>query len=189
MSRLTNYFGPHRLIPDSYRSGGYNPGVPYPYSALPIRDAEHIYDAEEIISGPPHGSIPFNPQGAIPLPTAASGDVTVLSITVPLGYDGVILGQYNDYVPSPQGAPNLFEQGGGDIEWRVSADGRWVKDCGRILVTLGKADSLSTIHGGILLRSRNVVKYVVYAPNGSGVLTPGVGNIACGLHGYFWPRK
>lgn len=163
--------------------------LPYPFELTDLdpRSDEHVYE-EEVVAGPPPGSYVFDPSALIPLPASADGDVTVFSIKVPLGFDGVILGQYHEYLPNPA-APTPFVQGSGDIEWRIWIDGRYAADCGQMLVQLGKTSSLSPIHGGILLKSRNEVRYIVAAPNGSGALSPGIGNIAAGLHGYFYPRK
>lgn len=145
-------------------------------------------DAPEINIGPPYGARAFNPSGSIPLPAAADGDVTVFEWRVPPAYDAVILGQYHAYIPSPLAIVNPFVEGSGDIEWRVWVDGRYAPDCGQMIVQMGTTRGLSPIAGGIQLRSNNLVRYVVYAPNSSGVLSAGLGSISAGLHGYLYPR-
>lgn len=149
-------------------------------------------DAEEIGQGPPTGSIPFNPTGQVPLPGPLNGDVIIFSTRVPLGYDGIILGQFHGYYPIPV-APgpitSVFVEGSGDIRWRVAVAARFAKDCGDITVTLGTIRTLSTIAGGIQVRSGDLLQYIVNVPNTSGSLAPGVGSILAGLHGWFWPRK
>lgn len=138
------------------------------------------------IIAPPKGAIHFNPPGVIPLPAAASGDVEVFTMKVPIGYDGVITGQFNVFT---QG----WAEGSGDLIWRVLVYDpiipRYLRDCGQILVTLGSVARYQTVHGGLLVRSGNTIAYIVNAPNTFGSLPPaGTGNIICGLHGYIWPR-
>lgn len=139
------------------------------------------------INAPPKQSVTFNPIGVIPLPDAASGDVTVLTMKVPIGYDGIITGQFNVYT---QG----FAEGSGDLIWRVLVYDpslpRYLKDCGQIIVTLGQVNKYQTIPGGLLVRSNNTVVYVCNAPNVTGGLPPaGTGSIICGIHGHLWPRR
>jgi hypothetical protein len=152
-----------------------------------MRSDEHIYNAEEVISGPPAGSIPFTPFGSVLLPATSAGDVTVFTERVPLGYDGVILGQMQGY--SAPLLPSPYVSGSGDIVWRVAVDGRYVRDCGNMIVELGSIRTMSSVVGGLQLRSGNVISYIVYVPNITGALTPGIGDIVCGLFGYFYPRK
>jgi hypothetical protein len=148
-------------------------------------------DDDEMIPGAPGGSLAFNPSGQVVLPTAASGDNTIFQFTVPVGYDGIILGQFHGYYRRPFAGilPPAFIEGSGDIVWRISANGRFLRDCGNMLVSLGTIQSQSPVAGGLQLRSQDLVKYVVNAPNTSGTLAPGQGSIVAGLHGYFWPRK
>lgn len=147
-------------------------------------------DAEEIPTGPPPGAITLNPNGSTPLPTAIAGDVTIFSFRVPIGYDGIILGQFHGYVYSPVGPGSNFVEGSGDIIWRISINvSRYARDCGAMLVSLGSIRSESPIPGGIWLKSGDLVRYIVNAPNLSGSLNPGQGSILAGCHGYFWPRK
>lgn len=130
----------------------------------------------------PPGWITFNPVKAVPLPAPGDGNVVVLSFRVPYGYDGAILAQYHSYTLG-------FTEGGGDIQWRVRADGRYLRDMGDMEVTIGSPKQLSPVYGGLQLRSGNLVEYVVSAPNTSGLLPPpGTGNILAGLHGIFYPR-
>ncbi len=130
----------------------------------------------------PPGWITFNPVKTVPLPAPGDGDVVVLSFRVPYGYDGAILAQFHGFT---QG----FTEGSGDIQWRIRADGRYLRDCGDMELTIGSPKQLSPVYGGLQLRSGNLVEYVVSAPNTSGLLPPpGTGTILTGLHGLFYPR-
>lgn len=128
----------------------------------------------------PTGWRVFNPVGVLSLPAPSAGDVVVFSFRVPYGYDGVITAQYHSYTLG-------FSEGSGDLAWRVRADGRYLRDCGDMEVSLGNPKQLSPVNGGLQLRSGNLVEYLVSAPNTSGLLPPG-GNILAGLHGFFYPR-
>lgn len=146
---------------------------------------------EEVPMGPPEGAIAFNPTGQLPLPTAASGDNVIFTFHFPWGYDGVILGQYQGYygvVLNPP-IPATFVEGSGDIAWRLSVAGRFARDCGNMLVSLGSIRNMAPIAGGLQIRSENIIQYIVAAPNLSGTLAPGLGNIVAGIHGWMWPRK
>lgn len=139
------------------------------------------------IIAPPKGAIHFNPSGVIALPAAASGDVEVFTMKVPIGYDGIITGQFNTF---SQG----WAEGSGDLIWRVLVYDpivpRYLRDCGQIIVTLGQVNIYQTVPGGLLIRSGNTVAYVVNAPNTFGSLPPaGTGNIIAGLHGWLWGRR
>ena len=130
----------------------------------------------------PKGGVTFNPAGVLPLPAPIDGDVVVSSFRVPLGFDGIVLGQYHTYTDS-------FTDGSGDLVWRVRVDGRYLKDCGEMLVIMGNPQTLSPVYGGLQLRSNNLVEYLVSAPNGGGSLPPpGTGNVLAGLHGWLYPR-
>jgi len=139
--------------------------------------------ARSWVEAPP-GAVTFNPDRAIPLPDPASVNVVVLSFRVPIAYDGILLAQYHGY----RGA-GTFVEASGDIIWRVSANGRYLRDMGNMQVSIGSPQTLSPCPGGLWLHSGDLVEYVVSAPNGSGALPlPGQGFILAGLHGWFWPR-
>lgn len=132
----------------------------------------------------------FNPVNAIPLPAPTDGEVVVLSEVVPIGYDGMLLAQFHGYIQSPSGTSlSSFTEGSGDIAWRITSNDRYLKDCGNMLVSIGSTQRLSPIYGGIRVRSGDTITYRVQVYNLSGLLTPGLGSIIAGLHGFFYPRK
>jgi len=145
------------------------------------RKLECFLTDERAWTDAPAGFRTFNPGGAIPLPLPAAADVVIFSFRVPLGYDGMILGQFHGFTGD-------FTEGSGDLEWRVRVNGRYLKDMGQMLVSIGSNRTLSPVYGGLQLRSKNLVEYLVFAPNLSASLDPS-GNIIAGLHGYVWPRK
>lgn len=131
----------------------------------------------------PAGAIVFNPEDALPLPAPAAGLVSIFSFRVPFGYDGVILGQYHAFTQD-------FNEGSGDLTWRIRANGRYLRDTGNMRSTIGTSRTVSPCPGGLWVQSGNLIEYLVDAPNTGGSLPfPGVGNVLAGLHGYFYPRK
>lgn len=145
---------------------------------------------EEVPMGPPEGALAFNPTGQVALPTPLAGDTTIFTFRIPWGYDGVILGQYHGYFNVISAPPvPTFVEGSGDITWRLSIAGRFGRDAGNMLVSIGSSRNMSPIAGGLQVRSENIIQYIVAAPNTSGTLTPGLGNIIAGLHLWVWPRR
>jgi len=150
--------------------------------ACGAKPACFLVDERDWVEQVSSGSVAFNPVGTIPLPDPADGDVVIFSFHVPLGYDGIILGQFHGFTGD-------YTQASGDLAWRIKVDGRYLRDCGNMLVSIGSSRQLSPIAGGLQLRSDNVVEYIVAAPNTGGSLPlPGQGNIIAGLHGWIYPR-
>lgn len=130
----------------------------------------------------PVGAIQFNKSKPIPLPAPASGDVVVASTRVPFGYDGILTGHFHLFT-------QLFDEGAGDILWRIRVNGRYLRDMGQMLFSMGDIQHLSPCPGGLWLLSGNLVEYVVSAPNTGGSLpVPGQGQVIAGLSGWFFPR-
>ena len=124
----------------------------------------------------------FGHPSSITLPAANATDTVVQSFLVPLGYDGVIAAPVNLYTGMG------FQEGSGDLTWRIKINQRWAKDYGAITTQLG---SLTTpyynANSQILLQSGQLVQYLVNRSVASlGNLNGG--RIICGLFGWFWPR-
>lgn len=126
----------------------------------------------------------------------ASGDtlVSVLSFTVPIGYDGII-----DTVicgVTPNGAtPSGFVEGSGTLAWRVAADAininniRWLRDLGNILFSYGSLTiPIPTPNSSLRVYSGDLIAfYADFFSTGMGVLDPGA-TVVCGLSGWFYSR-
>lgn len=126
----------------------------------------------------------FNPVKGIPLPAAGAGDITIFSVQVPDGYDGIILAHFHS-VQLPSGSQ--FLEGSGDLAWRLSADGRYLRDMGNMLEQQGQPRFYDPVPGGFYVRTKNTIVYTVSNANVSGTL-PATGQIVAGLHGWFFPR-
>ncbi len=129
---------------------------------------------------PSHGFIEFSPLDSLALPAVGAADATVVTMPVPEGYDGII-----KYIV------NTFEGGGfvsgsGDILWRITADGRPVRNFSAINSRRGTTSEQWKLVAGIRIFSGQTIEYVVnHAANPA--LT-GADTI-CGFTGYFYPIK
>jgi hypothetical protein len=124
----------------------------------------------------------FSKISSIALPAADGTDNLVVSFVVPTGYDGVIISNVNEYTGTG------FQEGSGDLVWRVQLNRRWVKDYGAITTTIGSlVIPYSVNNGAIRLQSGMLVRYWVNRSVGSLGNLDG-GRIICGLFGWFYPR-
>ena len=130
----------------------------------------------------PREAVPFRAAQGITTPTTASGDNTVISVKIKPGYDGLITGLYFAY--SGQG----FEQGSGDILWRVQLTRRWVKDLSNVPFLLGSQQLPMPLTEGQVVLSGQTMRVVVNVPNLSGMIQIGASTVSAGLIGFLWPR-
>lgn len=108
-------------------------------------------------------------------------DITVVAFQVPMGYDGVIMGNVNRFI-----GPG-FVEGSGDIEWRIQLSRRYAPDYGQILTSLGDLQAPTSFSsGGIRIYSHEVIRYIARV-NNVAFLDPN-GRILCALYGWFYPR-
>lgn len=124
----------------------------------------------------PPGFDSFDWGSGIPTPAIGAGNVTVLQFSVPSQYRGIIRG-LTHYTTGPG-----FQQGSGDLIWRIRLDNKYVRNYGNISVEFGdKRESRETF--GILLNPGQTVYYLVqnvnYAPAGT--------RIVCQMKGWYWP--
>lgn len=139
-------------------------------------------------SSPPWVKMPsqgkrFSYIQSIPLPTSGYGtDQLVLSWSVPLGYDGVINYIVQNY--TGQG----FQEGGGDLTWRLSLNERYVKNLGNTTTSIGTLVSgpISPNTTIILLSGQLVQYFVNVAPSAQSDLSGG--RVITSTWGWFWPR-
>jgi hypothetical protein len=132
---------------------------------------------------PPEGWIPFHRSVGIATPAPVDGDVLVVDLEVPLGYDGVLRGNSHWY-----SGPG-FVDGSGDIIWRLQTGRIYARHLGNVTVTLGRPQQTHPIRDGIWLRSTETVRYIVNVPNLSGGILIGASRIVCVLEGWFFPRR
>jgi hypothetical protein len=127
----------------------------------------------------PDGYRPFDNAGSIATP-AVGADTTITTFTVPLGMDGVITRLSNGYT-----GPG-FQDGAGDIVWRILIDGVAVQGYDAISVRLGDMNNPTNIVPGIRVYSGQVVTFIVNNVTG---LLPAIATQCTGrLGGYYYPR-
>lgn len=152
------------------RPKGRRPYVNKPWVAMPAEGRE------------------FKPVGIIDIPDLsdpANIDVpfVVLEVQCPLGYNGVL----TDFVVNYTGTG--FVPGSGDIVYRISASGRYLRDLGNILIDQGSLTYPSPVpRSGLLLYSQNSVMIEVQFGSGAPATLDQQAKIVGSLKGWWWPR-
>jgi len=125
----------------------------------------------------------FSKISSIALPAADGSDNQVGSFIVPTGYDGVIQSVVFQY--TGQG----FNEGSGDLTWRIKKNQYYVKDYGAVTTQIASAtqpyNGVTT--GQILLQSDQLVQLIVNRSVGSGGNLNG-GRILMMAFGWYYPR-
>lgn len=140
----------------------------------------------------PDGGRRFKPVGTLPAATVlaspAGTTFTVLSTYVPVGYDGVITDVVCEIVIAAPGVTG-FQDGSGDITWRLSSDGRYLRDLGNITVTMGSLTSPSPVmRGGLRVYSHDLLHFdVIFGAGAAADIAP-LSTIICSISGWFYPR-
>ena len=131
---------------------------------------------------PPQGKR-FSYIQSIPLPVANYGvDQLILSYRVPLGYDGVI--NYIVLGYTGQG----FQDGGGDLTWRLQLNERYVKNFGNTLWQIGTLNSGPiSPNCNIIVQSNQLVQIFVNVAATAAADLLG-GRVLASTWGYHWPR-
>lgn len=109
-------------------------------------------------------------------------DTVVTEYTVPAGFDLALTLISNQYTGAG------FVEGSGDIIWRIrlGTRGRYAREFGRILTSLGSADlPYSVNRASIIVRENVTVQYIVNAA----VILGAADRIICGLGGWIYPQQ
>ncbi len=158
-------FPPLRTIPEEYRTR-------YAWA----------WNDDFGVNAVPDQAIPMNRTGGIVTPATAAGDSVVIEERAPYGYDGLILGAYWFYTGSG------FDQGSGDIVWRVQLGQRFLEDLGAVTFQMGSPQSPMPMTAGQIVLSGQTIRVIVNVPNLSGMIQVGASRISAGLIGFYWPR-
>lgn len=124
---------------------------------------------------PPSGFLSFDENNAIPVP-AIGTTATILSFQVPDGFDGIIKRISQNYLGGG------FSDGSGDLIWRITLDGRPVKNYSNMIVQLGATATPREI-SGIRIQSGQIVGYTVTHVN-----NPLPDNTVATAGGWYYPR-
>lgn len=115
-------------------------------------------------------------------------DTTVLSVTVPVGYDGVITDFVCGIDPGTSGGTG-FVEGSGDLVWRLKANGRHLRDLGNIQTSLGSLTAPNPVpRGGIRVWSQDLLVFSVSFAVGADVRISPDARIVCSITGWYYPR-
>jgi Putative Ig domain len=137
---------------------------------------------EEDGTSTPAQAVPFLVQGTVVTPLPGAGDVLVCSARVPTGYDALLTDIYQVY----QGSG--FQQGSGDIVWRIRRNQVWLKQLGNNAYSLGNPRNPVSLTEGEIIFSGSQFFFFVNVPNLSGMIQAGNSLISCGMRGFYWPR-
>lgn len=119
----------------------------------------------------------------IPFNTASGNEL------VPVGYDGVITDIVCGIQAGSGGTATGFVEGSGDLIWRLSASGRFLRDHGNIKTSLGSLTSPSPVpRGGIRVWSEDILQFFVAFAPGADARINASSNIVVSITGWFYPR-
>jgi hypothetical protein len=119
-------------------------------------------------------------------PFNSATNIPVLTVPVPIGYDGVI----TDFVCEITAAGSTgFVEGSGTVTWRLSADGRYLRDLGNIKVTMGSLIQPSPVpRGGLRVFSHNLIQFSVSLQTGADAILNPSALIICSINGWWYAR-
>jgi Putative Ig domain len=135
---------------------------------------------DEDVAAIPYQAVPFNVAKSIPTPGAV--DTLVCEGKVPFGYDGLLTAIYQSFEGSG------FDNGSGDIVWRIQINQRFVLGLSNNPYALGSSRQPTPLTQGQILLSGQTFRYIVNVPNTSGGLIVAGSRVSCGLLGFYWPR-
>jgi hypothetical protein len=132
----------------------------------------------------------FKPISTLAIPAApfTGLDTTVLSVTVPIGYDGVITDFVCNIDPGTSGGTG-FVEGSGDLVWRLKANSRHLRDLGNIQTSLGSLTAPNPVpRGGIRVWSQDILTFsIAFAVGADARISPDA-RIVCSITGWYYPR-
>ena len=124
---------------------------------------------------------PFHYQTAVNCPAPGSNDFSVLSFIVPPGWSAAIWGVSNLYTGAG------FDQGSGDLIWRISVDGAFSPGFDSIQTTLGGINESRQLQGPIIAEGGQLVNYSVSVSAGAPFPTGLAAKIVCAFDGWIYP--
>lgn len=139
---------------------------------------------------PPPGSRPYREVVTIQRPVVAATDIPLASFRVPPGYAGVLLTITCMWVDAVPPSPLTFQNGSGELTWRVQVNGRYfLKDLGAVQTERGDLSVPYPLEGGgyPVDENQTVAMVVSLSAGALGSLDPN-GRITGGLSGWFYPK-
>ena len=168
----------------------YGPPFGLPDRAMPVPDRGfsrvncQIPDSEKL----PHQLYPwmyqapgfesFDLQGVVATPTVAAGETTVITLPVPIGWDGVIHRIGHGYIGG-----GGWQEGDTRLTWRILINGNQPqKNYGAMTTSFGSIGHPRDIAGIVVLAGQQILYRVINTDN---ILAGGTSIWAC-FSGYFW---
>lgn len=151
-------------------------------------------------TSPPYDQMPFDAIRLNVIQTVPFGTTftvagrlqTVLSYTVPFGFDGVLNVLINLFQPSPAAdAAAQYQDGSGDLVWRVGINNYMMDNYTNITTSMGTLTNTGSLAfgGGVRIRSNQTITYFAQAnANGIANLDPN-GQVICGIQGWIYPNQ
>lgn len=139
---------------------------------------------------PAPGSRPFREVTTIARPVVAGVDTALATFRVPPGYDALLLTITCLWVDAVPPTPLTFQNGSGELTWRVQVNGRYfLKNLGAIQTERGDLSQPYPLEGGgYRIPENDTVSMVVSLSAAAlGSLDPN-GRITGGLSGWFYPK-
>lgn len=130
----------------------------------------------------PDNGLPLHFAAAIDTPAPGTSDTQVIAFVVPDGWIAVIKATFNSY------QNNAFQEGSGDLIWRIDIDGTYAPGFDAITTTLGSVQYPRPIIGAMIATSGQTVRYTVSVDAGTGIPTGSSVKVICGFDGYFVPE-
>lgn len=126
----------------------------------------------------------FQRRGSIVLPMVEGVASTVLTWRVPPGWDGVITAHAHSFTGMG------FDEGSGDLTWRLRRDYSYLRDLGAITESIGASANPYEVEGaGYRIYSNQTITYVVSVAVGAAARLDPTGRIVCLIAGWLYPNQ
>ena len=127
---------------------------------------------------------PFHHEQVVNCPAPGTADFSVLSVPVPFGWVMAIKAIHCRYTGSG------FQDGSGDLIWRLSVDGAYLPGYDNLTTTQGSSGQPRGLgEAAILASSNQLVRFTVSVDAGAGIPTGSAAQIVCILDGWYFPEN
>lgn len=130
----------------------------------------------------PSNGRPFHFQQAANCPAPGTSDFAVVSFVVPNGWNAALWGIANVYTAAG------FDEGSGDLIWRISVDGAYAPGFDAITTTLGNTSDSRKLQGPIIAKGNQLVVYTVSVSATAPFPTGLAAKIICTFDGWIYPQ-
>lgn len=130
----------------------------------------------------PETGRPFHFQEAIACPAAGTDDFPVVSFFVPLGWKASIKAVANAFIGTG------FDEGSGDLIWRIDIDQAYMPGFERITTSLGTINDSRDLRAPLIAQGGQLVRYTVSVSATAPFGTGSASRILCCFDGYFYPE-